>query len=250
MYGQTVTLTAAVAPGSATGNVTFYDGATFLGVAPVASGNAVFRTIGLPPGSHSLRARYDGAPTFAPSTSASVAEAVNAKPGGTFTVGVAPIAANHPPLAVADLNGDGKADLLTNGGPSNDGFTNGLYVYFGNGDGTFQSPTEYLSTYFVISAHVADLNNDGKPDVAVSVSGAVLVLLGNGDGTFQSAIPVNSDPDLSALGVGDFNEDGLADLALSDYATGQINLYMGNGDGTFQPASQVYSLGTILLHHR
>jgi hypothetical protein len=63
--GQDVTLTASVgvrAPGagSATGQVTFYDGSRALGTVPVAAGKAVLKTDGLTAGAHMLRAVYHG----------------------------------------------------------------------------------------------------------------------------------------------------------------------------------------------
>ena len=75
-------------------------------------------------------------------------------------------------------------------------------VLLGKGDGTFQEPVAYGSGGFVsFSVVVADVNNDGKPDLIASneyggVSpggvppdpGGVGVLLGNGDGTFHAAV--------------------------------------------------------------
>ena len=53
-YGQGVTLTAAVSPASATGLVTFYDGATVLGESILSGGPAQLTTTLLPSGAGSL----------------------------------------------------------------------------------------------------------------------------------------------------------------------------------------------------
>lgn len=103
-------------------------------------------------------------------------------------------------VAVADLNGDGKPDLVVGTACCNQG-NNGLgpnsqvSVLLGNGDGTFQPPVSYYPFGSIaVSVAVADVNGDGKPDLVVSNSGSTLVndsiavLLGNGDGTFQSPL--------------------------------------------------------------
>jgi hypothetical protein len=157
-------------------------------------------------------------------------------------------------VAVADVNGDGKPDLVV----ANqclvgylDGYcevqaNSSVGVLLGNGDGTFQSPMSYWSGgSSATSVAVSDVNGDGKPDLLVanqdefdgSQGGSVSVLLGNGDGTFQSA-PSYSSGALefeipAAAAVGDFNGDGKQDVVV---ANGGVGVLLGNGDGTFQPA--------------
>ena len=74
--GQTVTLTAAVTPSSATGTVTFKDGATTLGTGNLSNGTAIFSASTLAVGSHTLTASYGGDANYAASTSNSVTESV------------------------------------------------------------------------------------------------------------------------------------------------------------------------------
>src|SRR5882672_4452705 len=84
-------------------------------------------------------------------------------------------------LAVADVNGDGRPDLLVAD------YDGSVDVLLGNGDGTFQTVAAYSSGGSApYSVAVADLNGDGRPDLAVANfnSNTVGVLLGNGDGTF------------------------------------------------------------------
>ncbi len=93
--GQTVTLTAtvvAVAPGSGVpnGSVTFTDGATTLGTAPVnASGVAVLTTTSLAVGPHSITAAYSGSSNYIPSAASAVSQLIYGYPagGGTFVIG-------------------------------------------------------------------------------------------------------------------------------------------------------------------
>ena len=69
-FGGLVRLTATPTPSQATGKVTFYDGVTVLGIAPVSSGSAVLNTYALAAGSRSLRAYYTGDGTYSPAASA------------------------------------------------------------------------------------------------------------------------------------------------------------------------------------
>ena len=75
--GQLVTFTATVSPSTATGTVTFNDGATTLGTGTLSSGRATFSTSTLAAGSHSISASYGGSTSYNASTSAILTETLN-----------------------------------------------------------------------------------------------------------------------------------------------------------------------------
>jgi hypothetical protein len=110
-------------------------------------------------------------------------------------------------VTAADVNGDGKPDLLVSGGLSSSS-NYVLAVLLGNGDGTFQTAKTY-PTPGGGTLEVADFNGDGKLDVAAAGN---FLLLGNGDGTFQNYLLLG----VSDVGIAmaDFNGDGRPDLAL------------------------------------
>jgi hypothetical protein len=138
-------------------------------------------------------------------------------------------------LAVADVNGDGKPDIVSDNYYEAGTFDfppTTLSLLLGNGDGTFQPP-QIIPTGFpgqfrgIID--VADVNGDGKPDIVTPYS----MLLGNGDGTFQS--PLVFSRDYSTKTVADLNGDGKPDLVATDEIGGETpSVLLGNGDGTFQ----------------
>jgi hypothetical protein len=82
VFGEEVTFTATVSPGSAnsntpTGTVTFLDGSATLGTEALTNGTAVFDTISLSTGSHSITVSYGGDANFAPSTSTILIQVVD-----------------------------------------------------------------------------------------------------------------------------------------------------------------------------
>jgi hypothetical protein len=149
-------------------------------------------------------------------------------------------------ITAADVNGDGKPDVIVANGYN--GASNNVGVLLGNGDGTLQPVVTYFVGAYPTSVAVSDLNGDGKPDLVVTAapSDNVEVLLGNGDGTFQ--------PEVTYSGVGlrpifvavaDVNGDGHPDLVVLDTDAnynGAVTVLLGFGDGTFAPAT-TYSSG-------
>jgi len=174
---------------------------------------------------------------------------------GTYSVGSNPAAS----LAIADLNGDGKPDIVVASScPTVAECDPNVEVLLGNGDGTFLSAAFYSSGGFTAtSVAIGDFNGDGKPDIVVSNSsscvnvascpsgnGAVGVLLGNGDGTFQSPVSYASGGfNANFVTTVDANGDGILDLVVlnecadSTCTGGGIGVLLGNRDGTFQTAA-------------
>ncbi|HYX27587.1 MAG TPA: FG-GAP-like repeat-containing protein, partial [Pyrinomonadaceae bacterium] len=146
-------------------------------------------------------------------------------------------------LATADLNGDGKIDLIeVSTIQSGTKIVNTVSVLLGKGDGTFQpqidsdASTVEASTgpYSIV---VADFDRDGKLDLALSDE-TLKILKGNGDGTFKPpSVHFRLGNTSTELKPGDFNGDGKIDLVTTGvFGTGALQLLLGNGDGTFLDA--------------
>lgn len=163
-------------------------------------------------------------------------------------------------IALADVNGDGRPDILLTEGETPCCNAVGAEVMINHGDGTFGTPDRYGTgnTYNVATGvTAADVNGDGHPDLIVANSNCcfntahIAVFLGKGDGTFQTP-PTDYAVRSGAASVraGDFNGDGKADLAVfskgASYYDGTepaVSMLLNKGDGTFQ-APLVYRTET------
>src|ERR1039458_5352004 len=161
------------------------------------------------------------APTW-PSSSAAAQR--NCSGNGSFQSQRTYAAGNNPgAMAVADLNGDGKPDLVVvdSGVPAYSPKTPGaVYVYLNDGSGGFQPATVYAASVTPNYVAVGDVNGDGKPDLVVATTNGsfvyyLAVLLNNGDGTFQPASLVPTDYGPASVAVRDFNGDRKVDIIVA-----------------------------------
>jgi hypothetical protein len=169
-------------------------------------------------------------------------------------------------VAVADINGDGKPDIIVANGciGCGGGPTFGVAVLLGTGDGGFGTAQNYsLNLQAAVSVAFGDVNEDGKQDLLVTTdcfssnhceAGGVWVLLGNGDGSFQTPVVYKSGGmGASGIVLEDFNGDGKLDLAVTNCAAtgspncssgiGTLAVLLGYGNGTFQTAKTFASGG-------
>jgi len=148
--------------------------------------------------------------------------------------------------ATGDFNGDGKLDFVV----YNQASAGGVKFFYGNGDGTFTVDGGfYFSGAGVAQVQVADLNNDGKPDVVVAAyggndfaQGQINILLNNGDGTFANT--QISAPRAYGIVLGDFNRDGFVDMVVANIFA-DVSYYQGNGNGTFAAAVSIASTASV-----
>ena len=145
-------------------------------------------------------------------------------------------------VAVGDLNGDGKPDIVTTN------YNNGtISVLFNNGDGTFGPPSQYYVGSEPESVALGDFNGDGNLDIAVACRGdwnGISVLMNEGNGFFGPLTEYYAGMGANtSLAVGDLNGDGKPDIVATNMDWGTVSVLLNNGDGTFGNLS-TYNLGS------
>jgi hypothetical protein len=164
-------------------------------------------------------------------------------------------------MAVADIDGDGRDDLINVTMDLADGTSN-VNVLLSKGDGTLEPITTTLTGTDFGATAPADFNGDGKMDLVVAGPKTMQVLLGHGDGTFDTALPTLPVPSFNnqqygccgAIITGDFDHDGDADFAFLRSTPGSpvgptaLIIYYGKGDGTFSQAVTAATLDRNYVH--
>jgi hypothetical protein len=156
--------------------------------------------------------------------------------GGAFAN---PVAYNAPVtgtgVAMADLNGDGKLDVIASGfiGVG----MGAMNVLLGNGDGTLQPAMQFTAPGDFESLAVGDFNHDGIPDVATVGQHTLQVFLGKGDGTLITGTSQFLPSfETMSLRAADVTGDGNLDLLAANLYDNSISVFPGKGDGTFRSA--------------
>ena len=149
---------------------------------------------------------------------------------GSVDLADQPAGDNVQTVAVADLNHDGRPDLIVV--QPDFGL---ISVFMNDGAGRFGTPNVFTSEHSRAAVTTGDFNNDNKTDIAVinDEDDTVTAFLGNGDGTFFESATVSVDPGPVGLVAADFNNDVRDDIAVVTDTT--VYLLKSNGDGTFSP---------------
>jgi|GEM_PF-3290441 len=139
------------------------------------------------------------------------------------------------PMAVADVNGDGKGDVITSS-------NKGLHVLFGNGDGTLQ-PCVTLASETLTNFRAVDLDNDGAIDfIGWTPQGSLVFHHGLGTSVAPPVTLVQQYKYAAAFTVADLNGDKLLDVIVSapfgpDLPS--VAILMGKSGGGFSSPATV-----------
>jgi Subtilase family/FG-GAP-like repeat len=210
----------------------------------------------------------DGCPDAVTVEALGLARVFNGSCDGSFQTfpNVLTLGAGEAPVSVAlaDINGDGNADIVTGGGYFGVGdygeeATNLVTVLLGDGKGNFSLPSVYRTEPNLYGLAVADLNGDGKPEVIVASQSTdtAIVLLNDGQGnlngptgSYVGYITAQGDQldsvnaPYGGFMVQDLNGDGKPDLAVIEVppkgsSPWSLATLLNDGTGHFGSFSRV-----------
>ena len=155
-------------------------------------------------------------------------------------------------LAAPDVDRDGDKDLAVANGLSADpnDLAGNVTVLLNDGGGTFEAgqsiepPTPPSSRVAPVFLAAGDLDGDGDPDLAATVSiatqaggeAANVLVLENEEGRYArgQSVAVGVDPQGIVFGL--FDGDRVLDFATANAESNNVSVGLGNGDGTFGKA--------------
>jgi uncharacterized protein (TIGR03437 family) len=153
-----------------------------------------------------------------------------------------PGSSNQTRISVADLNGDGRSDVILSSDNTFSG--SGVVVLLSDDQGGFEASQRYLPqgiSKSYLDSVAADFNNDNITDI-VSLSprdfdslGSVTIFPGAGNGRFNQSrareFDLGNDP--VEVVAADFNRDGFIDLATTNSTSNDLSVSINDGRGGF-----------------
>jgi hypothetical protein len=148
---------------------------------------------------------------------------------------------NSQGFSGADVNGDGRDDVLIQGAPGA-ARTVAIAITTSAGISGDDSEGKITLSGLVNDSALVDVDGDGKVDVLAATSKGIEVAYGNGDGRF-SASSVLADGAVSSVSIGDINGDGTSDIAAVSN-TGDIHSLIGSGARMFSSSAIVTGIAS------
>lgn len=166
-------------------------------------------------------------------------------------------------VEVADLNGDGRVDILfANGGNYNEaGVPERNRVFLNQGNTFTEATVDIMGTTADLARVVKarDVNGDGNTDILVGTTyqSQSRLYLGDGTGNYQEVTDTNLPQKLASIGdleVGDVDGDGDLDIVLADWGPGdpfvstggRILVWQNDGTGNFSDVTEESMPGTMV----
>jgi chitodextrinase len=139
-------------------------------------------------------------------------------------------------MAVADFNGDCRADIAVSG--ISDIGTGYVATFLSNGDGSFFATRKIAGLSRPGALYAGYFSSDAHMDLLVVDDGHTAIYAGDGQGEFSLSTP---DPRGPVQLVGNINNDAILDLLVYDPVQDEITVLLGNSDGSFTDGQMLSS---------
>jgi Tol biopolymer transport system component len=153
-------------------------------------------------------------------------------------------------VAIADLNRDGRPDLV-----ATNNFGNSVSVLMNNGGGRYRPKRDYRTGGGPEAVAIGDVNGDGKPDVVTANDDAdsISVLLGRRDGRLGAKHDFRSGSGPLSVALADLNGDHKLDVVTANFGDYTVSVHLNDGKGGFQsrrsyPVTEAWSVATADLN--
>lgn len=157
-------------------------------------------------------------------------------------------------LAIGDMNGDGKADILASNDDSTCPTASGhISLLLGKGNGSFKPAITLPDSNGPEGIAIGNFNGDKYKDFAVAnyncgVSSSVWIFLGKKGGGFKLKQKITVGPGAWLVRAVDLTGDGKTDLVVGNYNSSgphAVAVLLGNGNGTFSAPKYYSSSGGV-----
>jgi len=132
---------------------------------------------------------------------------------------------------ICDVDGDGRPEIIV----ANNGLPSSVSVFHNTGNGnniSFSDKVDFLTGYGPTSVAVADLDNDGKPELVTSNRGGSISILKNkctpgtiNSGSFAAKVDIAASASSRFIAVGDIDADGKRDLIVTNELTNKVSVF-------------------------
>lgn len=128
-------------------------------------------------------------------------------------------------VAIADLNGDGRKDIVLSTSAYSNTNDNSILIFYQNVLGGLNAPVRYAAGGAATSVAIADFNGDGLKDIAVAKNGAgIRVFWQDQQGSFSNYLDLAT-ANANWICTGDFNHDGRSDIAGIGWSSSQVDVF-------------------------